>query len=221
MKTDLEIRKAWRTVLFVSLCLVSIAVLHGQALTQQPEASGRSAVRILSPKEGEELTTNIVHCKYEQVQPASQDETPTFQLRLDDQDPLRTMMTEHTFTGLKEGRHVIAVQLLDANDIPIPGTQAEGHFKVLPIQPRPSSLRQPVALRASAESHPRLLRVAEKSATQAGKTLTQTPLTQKGPEGGRSLPQTGSPLPLLSIVCGGALAGGAISVLRTRDRRRK
>ena len=214
MKTDLEIRKAWRTVLFVSLCLVSIAVLHGQALTQQPEASGRSAVRILSPKEGEELTTNIVHCKYEQVQPASQDEMPTFQLRLDDQDPLRTMMTEHTFTGLKEGRHVIAVQLLDANDIPIPGTQAEGHFKVLPIQPRPSSLRQPVPLRASAESHPRLLRVA-------GKSAAQTPLTQKGPEGGRELPQTGSPLPLLSIVCGGALAGGAISVLRTRGRRRK
>ncbi|HLQ51467.1 MAG TPA: hypothetical protein VK129_08215 [Terriglobales bacterium] len=220
MKTDLEIQRAWHAVLFVFLCLGSIALLHGQSLTQQPGASARSAVRFLSPKEGEELTTNIVNCKYAQVQPASQDETPTFQLRLDDQDPLRTMMTEHTFTGLKEGRHVIAVQLLDANDIPIPGTQAEIHFKVLPQQPRPSSLRQPVPLRASAESRPRLLRVAGKSETPAGKALAQTPLTQQSPDG-RELPQTGSPLPLLSIVCGGALAGGAISVLRTRGRRRK
>lgn len=214
METEHEARRAWRVSLKVlpllstALWLVSSALLWGQTLAQQPQEGARSAVKILTPKEGEELNTNIVHCKYELVQPATANEPPTFQLQLDDQDQVRTMMTDHTFTGLKEGRHEITMMVLDANDNPIPGTMAEVHFKVLPQQPPPKS---------SGAAPPQQRSAAAKM--EAASSSMDTP-AQNGQAQGQ-LPEGGSPLPLLSVICGGALAGGTISVLRTRGRRKR
>lgn len=139
MKPDQNTR--WHTILWTCFVLVVALFAPGRFSSQTLlQESVHSALRILSPKEGEVLHTNIVRCKYEQVEPASQDEAPTFQLQLDDQDPVRTIQTEYTFTGLKEGRHVILIMVLDANNFPIPGTRNEVHFVVsLPKPGQPSS----------------------------------------------------------------------------------
>src|SRR5262249_8076289 len=179
---------------------------------QQPPAAGpHSAVRILSPREGELLTINIVHCKYEMVELASADSSPTFQVQLDDRGPMRTVMTDHTFTGLKEGPHVIFIVILDANDTPIPGTRALVHFKVPP--PRSSSS-------GGAAPQPALPQVAATTEARPGQSSFQTIALAKDPPPKEELLESSSPLPLLAVLCEGALAGGTISVLRTRGRRK-
>jgi hypothetical protein len=164
-----------------------------------------SAVRILSPKEGEVLGINIVHCKYQLVETVTAASKPTFQLQLDDRDPVRTVMTDHTFTGLKEGPHELLMMVVDANNNPIPGTRTAVNFKVQ--LPHPSS----------AASHPRLLMAAKSRASTAQSSSTAPEPVPDAPSA--ELPDSGSALPLLAVLCGGALAGGALSVLRTRGRR--
>jgi hypothetical protein len=169
-------------------------------------------VRILSPKEGEVLTINFVHCKYQLVEPVAAASRPTYRVQLDDRDPVRTTMTFHTFTGLKDGPHEIFVIVVDANDTPIPGTRNAVHFKIAPPQPHSGS--------SGATAQPRLLPVTAKAgatAEQSSSASTAVPLPAPPSEG--ELPDSGSPLPLLAVLCGGALAGGTLSVIRTRGRR--
>jgi hypothetical protein len=190
----------------------------GQTTPPQPapEANPHSAVRILSPRNGEVLNINIVQCKYEMVKPATPAESPTFQLQLDDQDPVDTVETEYTFTGLKDGPHAMVVMVVDANNFPIPGTENEVHFKVvLPVPPRQMGELLPV--KASKRLPARLLLASANAEKAPASGANANQIVQPS----QQLPQGSTPLPLLSVLGGGALAGGTISVLRTRARRKK
>lgn len=129
-----------------------LAAAVTSAQTQPPQAEG-SSVRILAPKPGEKLSTNFVRVQYEMVNPASASGTPTFILRLDNRDPVRTTDTEHTFTGLTPGAHTVVVELVDANDTPIAGTRSELQFMVLaPPGTQPSAGAPPAVQQASMQA---------------------------------------------------------------------
>src|SRR5581483_5068958 len=210
-------RRHWAVVLWSLFALTILS--FGQATTAQsaPESDPHSAVRILSPMSGEVLNINIVHSKYELVKPATPAESPTFQLQLDDQDPIHTVETEHTFTGLKEGSHSLVVMVVDANNFPIPGTENAVHFKVvLPAPPRQTGELLPVT---ASKRSARLLMASTNTEMQAQAPAPGANENQstKSPQ---QLPKGSTPLPLLSVLGGGALAGGTISVLRNRARRK-
>jgi hypothetical protein len=138
------------------------------------------------------------------VEPVSADSSPTFRVQLDDRDPVRTVMTDHTFTGLKEGPHELFVMILDANDNPIPGARTVVHFRVPPPQgPHSGSPRAEGKVRA-----------------RAGRNASQAPAFEAASSEGKSA-RSNRPLPLLAVLGGGALAGGTLSVLRTRGRRKR
>jgi len=210
------LRRLWPVVLW-SL-FVGAIFSFGQATPPQPapESNSHSAVRILSPRNGEALNINMVQCKYELVEPATPAEPPTFRLQLDDQDPVYTVETEYTFTGLKDGPHAIAVMVVDANNFPIPGTENEVHFKVvLPVPPR--QMGELLPIKVSKRLPARLLMASANAEQAPASGANANQIAQPS----QQLPQGNTPLPLLSVLGVGALAGGTISVLRTRARRKK
>jgi hypothetical protein len=71
---------------------------------------------------------------------------PTFEVRLDTQDPVQISDTSYAFTGLRPGNHTVSVQALDANGTPIPNTQQQVQFTV--VAPTQSSLPQSHDLQA-------------------------------------------------------------------------
>lgn len=179
-------------ILILALILAAPYVLQTKVLAQsgQGEAAQSlqpSALRIVAPKQNEKLQQTSVTVRYQQVSPASASGTPTYELRLDDRDPVQTTDTTYTFDGLKPGAHDLIVQVIDANSVPISGTRSEVHF------------------------------VVAGPATGAGTTGESTlappapPLPQSS-----DLPSGGSSLPLLSVIGFGILVGGVISALRTR-----
>jgi hypothetical protein len=50
-------------------------------------------------------------------------------VQLDGRDPVETTANEYSFTGLAAGRHVITIDLVDANHTPIPGSHTVVNFK--------------------------------------------------------------------------------------------
>jgi hypothetical protein len=145
-----------------------------------------SALKIVAPKPDEKLQQTSVTVRYQQVSPASASGTPTYELRLDDRDPVQTTDTSYTFNGLKPGAHDLIVQVVDANNVPISGTRSEVHF------------------------------VVAGPATGAGITSESSAAPPSMPPQSSDLPSGGSSLPLLSVIGFGILVGGVISALRTR-----
>jgi hypothetical protein len=56
---------------------------------------------------------------------------PNFVVQLDNRDPVTTTSTSVDFTGLTPGPHTVTVQLVDANNTPIAGSQTLVHFTIL------------------------------------------------------------------------------------------
>ncbi|HWC19607.1 MAG TPA: hypothetical protein VG498_21520 [Terriglobales bacterium] len=154
----------------------------GTAQSVQP-----SALRIVSPKPNEKIAESYVTVQYQQVSPASAAGMPTYELRLDGRDPVRTTDTSYTFNGLAPGTHDLMIQIVDANGTPILGTRSDVKFVVV----NPAAGANGVA--GSAPGLPPL----------------PQPLASDLPSGNGSLP-------LLSIIGFGILVGGVISALRTR-----
>lgn len=184
-------------ILILLLVLAAPFVIHSKVLAAASAQSGQgaaaqsvqpSALRIVAPKPNEKLVQTSVTVQYQQVSPASASGTPTYELRLDDRDPVQTTDTTYTFDGLKPGSHDLIVQIVDANNVPISGTRSEVHFVVLG------------------------------PAAAAGTTgeSTMVPPVPAMPQPASDLPSGGSSLPLLSIIGFGILVGGVISALRTR-----
>lgn len=117
--------------LFASLA-GNTAVAQGKDAGTAPTPQNPSNLRILTPAADAKLSQNYVTVTLELNSSASADGSPTFELRLDTEDPIRTTSTEHTFSGLTPGQHVVRAQLIDANDRAIPGATAEARFTVLP-----------------------------------------------------------------------------------------
>ncbi|HEV8523616.1 MAG TPA: hypothetical protein VGQ71_03890 [Terriglobales bacterium] len=196
------------------LVLIALAIVLTLALAQQ---GGRAAVRVLSPKAGEKISNTFVNVKYELAAPVSAAGSPTFQLRLDGRDPVRTTDTEHTFTGLAPGSHRLSIELVDANNTPLPGSRAELQFTVVSGSGRPGTtsgtpLRTGTGLQGAVSfgTQPRLQYASLLWQTNAGGQYKdaqpyETPLLRT------------SSLPLLSVIGLGVLLGGIASALRTRQ----
>ncbi len=182
-----------RTVFLAIVLTFSMAAAAWQ--TAAPPQQVQQSVRILAPKAGDKLVNNFVQVSYEVAAPVSAASAPTFRLRLDNADPVNTTDTSYTFTGLTAGAHRVTVELVDANGTPIPGTLTQIEFNVIVGQSSPTRLPKPSS------------RVKE-----AGGKFQQTSLQNAEDRG--DLPQTGSALPLLSVIGLGVLIGGLASALK-------
>jgi hypothetical protein len=174
------------------------------------------SLRILTPKNGDKVAQDFVDLAYELAAPASADSSPTFQVRLDTSEPVRTTDMRYTFTGLKPGRHTVSVEVVDANNVPVQGSRAEVHFSVtaasapqsMPPERRPSTAQLIVASASSGDGHAKLQEAA----------FRQDPAPAEGESATSSLPQSSSPLPLLALIGLSGLVGGVVSARRTRKR---
>ncbi|MBI2677794.1 MAG: hypothetical protein HYX28_03340 [Candidatus Koribacter versatilis] len=120
--------------LFLVLALAITVVAIAQTATP-----AQPTLRIVSPKSAEKVSASFVTVRWELLNPASSaNSSPTFMVRLDGQDAIRTTDTEFTFSGLAAGRHSLVLQLVDANDTPINGAHAEVTFTVSAPVPMPA-----------------------------------------------------------------------------------
>lgn len=198
------------------LVLVALAIVLALALAQQGVGP---AVRVLSPKAGEKISNTFVNVKYELATPVSAAGSPTFQLRLDGRDPVRTTDTEHTFTGLAPGSHSLSIELVDANNNPLPGSRAELQFTVTSGSGRPGTTSG-LQVRPGTGPHGAVT-FGTQPRLQYASLLWQTNAMGHSADAQqyeRPLLRTGS-LPLLSVIGLGVLLGGIASALRTRQGR--
>jgi hypothetical protein len=179
-----------------------------------------SAIKILSPKAGEKIGSSALTVTYELVNDGiTAASSPNFRLQLDGRDPVDTTSTEHSFSGLTPGKHVVTVEVVDANETPIMGSRTEVHFTTanqLPAagnqqqQPQSGQQAQPQQ-QPSQQAQPQSPRAELLPPSVHKATLPLPPAA-----GSDELPSAGGELPLLSMVGFGVLVGGAISAMRTR-----
>jgi hypothetical protein len=156
-----------------------------------------SSLKILSPTVGEKIGSTAVSVRYQMTnQGASAAPSPTFRLQLDGRDPVETLDSEYSFTGLPPGAHSLTVELVDANHTPIGGSQAIVRFVTFtPGANTPTSQ-------------------VNGDGPLAPPTVVKAKLSL--PDDNDQLPAAGGELPLLSMVGFGVLLGGVISAMRTR-----
>ena len=177
-------------VLILLIAIATPFALHRRAWALHHPADAKTAsaaanpVHIISPVTGAELDRAYAVVQYRQVSAAS---SPTYELRIDDRDPVQTTETNYTFNGLKPGAHDVVVQVVDASGAPVSGTRSEVHFTVAST--------------------------AATANTTAAQIANFPPLPQPL---ANDLPNGNGSLPLLSIIGFGILVGGVISALRTR-----
>jgi hypothetical protein len=157
---------------------------------------GTTGIRVLAPKSGQKFGTNIVAVRFELTNPrAVAASSPNFRLQMDSTDPVTTTSTEYTFTGLAPGEHQLTIQLIDANQTPVAGTTIVVPFTVAQqgAQPAsPSSELSPIAPPAF------------------------VPVSYLTLDENDTLPNSGSALPLLSVIGFGVLVGGIATAMKTR-----
>lgn len=200
----------------LALTLLAVSNIFAQTAPSPGATTPTSgSLRILTPKNGDRVAEDFIDLTYELAAPASADGSPTFQVRLDATEPVRTTDTRYTFTGLKPGRHTVSVEMLDANNIPVQGSRAEVHFSVTaasspqppaPTPRRPGGAQLIVASANSGDAH------LQKAAFQ------QEPETGAATGKASNLPQSSSPLPLLALIGVSGLVAGVVSARRTRKR---
>lgn len=179
-------------ILIVLMVGLMVFAHHGAALRAWAQTQA-GTVRIITPRSGDKLQQNFVTVQFAPLQtPASS----TFEVRLDAQDPVRTSNTSYTFTGLNPGPHDLIVQVVDANNTPLIGTQSRVRFTVLQ-PPTGGGTTQPPA------------------GNQAAQPANQNSGAET-PHEMALLPDGHSSLPLLSVIGFGVLVGGVISALKTR-----
>ena len=192
-----------------------------------------SAIKILSPKAGEKVSSSAISVNYELLNDGiSAAGSPTYRLQLDSRDPVETTGTDYSFSGLTPGKHVLTVEVVDANHTPIMGSQTQVQFTMAnpgaagaAQQPTPNSQQAPqqgqqsqpsqqpsqTQQQAQPQQQPQSPR-AELVAPSVTKASLPLPDSGKGGE----LPSAAGELPMLSMVGFGVLIGGVISAMRTR-----
>lgn len=161
-------------------------------------------LRILTPVANQTLSTNAVTVRFQLVNQGASAGTPNFLVQLDGNDPVRTSMTEQTFSGLAPGAHSVTVSLVDANNTPIPGGHAVEQFAVAPQNGAPAT--------SQGATPPR----ADKRDLHLGSYNFQKPDPAQD-SADSDLPDANSPLPLLSVIGFGILVGGIVSAMKTRS----
>ncbi len=213
----------WRAISFSIFLLAAPAMVAAQggnaAMGQAPAAPSNissQSVRILSPKSGQKITQDYIDVRFELTNPGATVNTPTFQVQLDSNDPVQTTSSDQTFSGLNPGTHTLSVELVDANGTPINGSRAQVQFVVTPqtspSQPTvtPRSGNQP----GTQPPHLETVALTQTSAAPAQGSKRQG--TQQKSSNDDALPQSGSVLPLMSLIGFGVLLGGITSALKTR-----
>jgi LPXTG-motif cell wall-anchored protein len=190
-------------------------------MAQAPEAvSPATAVRIVEPRSGQKLGNDFVNVRFEAGSPTqTTSDIPTYQLQLDSRAPITTNDNQVTFTGLQPGPHTVSVQAIDANGTPLPGSRNVVQFVFIPAAAPstggPHSQSETTKLFASGARGsgwtPQL-----KSASSASSKPAADETDAAGSSENSGLPDTGSALPLLSIIGFGVLMGGIFSARRTR-----
>jgi len=180
--------------------------------------ASNSVIKILSPKVDEKLGSSALSVRYELLNSGvSASASPSYRLQLDSRDPVETTSTEHSFTGLAPGKHVLTVEVVDANHTPIMGSRTEVQFTTSNQLPS-AGAQQPAAPR---QQQPPTQQQAQPQQQQPRAEL-MPPSVHKAylplPAGSGSdeLPSAAGELPLLSMVGFGVLVGGGISAMRTR-----
>jgi hypothetical protein len=123
---------------FLLLTICWLSVWCAAQTTPAGPTTPAGAVKILEPKAGAKLTVNFVQLRYDLENASSASGTPTFRLRLDAHDPVDTTDATYTFTGLAPGPHSVSISVVDANGVPLSGTQNEVKFTVA-AAPTPSA----------------------------------------------------------------------------------
>ncbi len=181
-----------------ALVLVFLVFGLGALAAQQAAAP---ALQILAPQNGQKISTSFVDVRYELLTPAVASGTPDFLVQLDATDPVHTKDTQHTFTGLTPGPHTVSVEVVDANSTPVSGTRTQVQFNVVSS---PANQNIPAAPPGSASN------------SGPGSHLVNASQQSRQKPGSKHLPNSGSSLPLLSVIGMGVLIGGIASALRTR-----
>jgi hypothetical protein len=158
--------------------------------------ASNGVIKVLSPKVDESLGSSAVTVKFQlENTGAAADSTPTYRVQLDGRDPVEITSTEHSFSGLADGDHVLSIELVDANHTAVPQSRTEVRFRT--YTPGTSS-----------------------KATTSSSTVARPAIRAKwelpSGEGKTELPTAATELPLLSMVGFGVLVGGVISAMRTR-----
>jgi hypothetical protein len=166
--------------------------------------SSTTGIRVLTPKIGQKFDTNIVGVHFELTNPRAVAATmPDFRLQMDNTDPITISTSEYTFTGLSAGEHTLKIELVDANNTPVAGTQVAVPFTV--NQQGAGAANQQGTTPAAA---PR----SEVSPINPPEYVPTSYLTLDDD----ALPNSGSALPLLSVIGFGVLVGGIATAMKTR-----
>ncbi len=181
--------------IILAILICASAGVWGQQTAPPPAQQVPSSVRIVAPKPGDKLVNNFVEVRYEAAGQASAQGSPQFRLRLDGRDPVLTTATSQTFTGLTPGNHTITVEMVDANGTPIMGSLSQIQFSVVTGESKPNRLPGKTSRLKDAGGEVR--EAAWMDATDRDE-----------------LPQSGSALPLLSVIGLGVLIGGLASALK-------
>lgn len=182
------------------LLLAGLLAFALSAVAQMGEigapTSSTTGIRVLTPKIGQKFNTNIVGVHFELTNPRAVAATmPDFRLQMDNTDPIIISTSEYTFTGLSAGDHTLKIELIDANNTPVAGTHVAVPFTVLQQGP-------------TAAPAPR----SEVSPIDPPEYVPTSYLTLDDD----SLPNSGSALPLLSVIGFGVLVGGIATAMKTR-----
>lgn len=195
-----------------------------------PMASS-SAIKILSPKAGEKVASSAISVQYELLNDGiSAAGSPTYRLQLDSRDPVETTGTDYSFSGLKPGKHVLTVEVVDANHTPIMGSQTRVQFTTADQMPSASGSQQvaPGQQQAPPSGQQTTPQQQQPTQQQQAQPQQQSPRAELLPpsvtkaslplpdSGTGELPSAAGELPMLSLVGFGVLIGGVISAMRTR-----
>ncbi len=201
--------------------IVTLFVLAGLGLLAQVtsnaanggNAAAPSVVRIISPQQGQKLQQNAISVQYtfEPRQNAINPPRQTFQVQLDNRDPVQTEQAETTFTGLTPGSHTITVQLVDANGVAVDGSRSQVQFSVMPQVTQPENTARP--RRSGAPPQASLHRREDSALAAMGFNPDQI---LSGPRPATQV--YSSAVPLVPILAIGALIGGLISARWTHSR---
>jgi hypothetical protein len=189
-------RRSLKTLLLATLLLVGTVCAVAQMGEIGAPTPGTTGIRVLAPKSGQKLGTNIVAVRFELTNPRAVAATsPNFRLQMDSTDPVTTTSTEYTFTGLAPGNHKLSIQLVDANQTPVAGTETVIPFTVVQQGAQPASPSSELSPISPPEYVPTSYLTLEDQDT---------------------LPNSGSALPLLSVIGFGVLVGGIATAMKTR-----
>lgn len=182
--------KAFRFAIILAVMAVAATIALAHAQGNAGSASAQSILRIVEPKPNARLAQSFVNVQYELTNAGVTGGSPNFRLQLDSGDAVTTTASSYNFTGLAAGPHKLAIDVVDATNVPVPGGHTELQFVIVAPDQR--------------------------SLLPQGDAMPQSDAPQMAAAGEAVLPAVGSPLPLLSMIGFGVLVGGIASAMRTR-----